>query len=112
MATAEERRIAMAAQENDDCLNLPLLKKLGYSESTGEQILREWETRGWTAKDRARGNKRCLTESEQPGSLSLNNPRSKEASSLPSLRLPFTIEAGRQDWATTSDRAGSAWMAA
>jgi hypothetical protein len=59
--TVEERRIAHAARENGDCLNLPLLKQLGYSESAGEQVLREWDTRGWTAKDRARGNKRCLT---------------------------------------------------
>jgi len=61
MVTAEERRIAHAARENGDCLNLPLLKQLGYSESAGEQVLREWDTRGWTTKDRARGNKRCLT---------------------------------------------------
>lgn len=63
--TAEESRIAQAVRENGDCLNLPLLKKLGYSESTGEQILREWDTRGWTAKDRARGNKSRLTSSVQ-----------------------------------------------
>jgi len=60
--TVEERQIAHAARENGDCINLPLLKKLGYSESTGEQVLREWDNRGWTAKDRRRGNKRCLTE--------------------------------------------------
>ena len=61
----EERWTAHAAAENGDCLNLPLLKQLGYSESAGEQILREWDGRGSTAKDRARGNKRCLTEASK-----------------------------------------------
>lgn len=58
--TLEERQIAQAALQNGDCLNLPLLKKLGYSESTSEQVLREWDNRGWTAKDRAHASAACV----------------------------------------------------
>jgi hypothetical protein len=60
--TDAERRIGLASvKDHGGGLNIEMLASLAIREREGRRLTREWDERGWSAKDPARDNKRYLT---------------------------------------------------
>ncbi len=58
----EERSLIERAQEHGGRMTIPLLSQLGLSEWKARQLLKDWELRGWVAKDAQRDNARYVTD--------------------------------------------------